>query len=322
MTSSDTSSSSSTSLMTWLRLMRLPTVFTALADILCGFLVSSAVGGGMSVGEVLAKPELWCLLAASAGLYLGGMVLNDVFDARLDAVERPERPIPSGRISVRTAAVFGASLLVTGVVFAWLSGHLAETGTGGLNVAVLLAIAVVAYDGLLKPTVLGPLGMGTCRFLNVLLGASASGVWPDHLKGPQFDVALALGVYITGVTFFARNEAGGASRVSMSLAMGLMLAGIAVDVRLVRTGDFPESVVTGTLIALGLVAANVVIRCSRAIRSLRPKLVQKTVGLLLLSIIFLDAAMVFCVTGDASLASLVVFLVVPATLMKRAIPLS
>ena len=33
------------------------------------------------------------------------MVLNDVFDAEVDAREQPDRPIPSGRVSRRAAAL-------------------------------------------------------------------------------------------------------------------------------------------------------------------------------------------------------------------------
>ena len=101
-------------LLAWLQLLRLPTVFTAMADILCGFLVGAASSGAGEPNWCV----LPCLLLSSAGLYLGGMVLNDVFDARLDAVERPERPIPSGRVSIRSAATAGGLLLVIGLVAA------------------------------------------------------------------------------------------------------------------------------------------------------------------------------------------------------------
>ena len=85
-----TSASERSTLLTWLKLMRLPTVFTALSNILCGYFVSSPE---REIGVLFSEPQLWLLLLASSGLYLGGMVLNDVFDARLDAEERPERPI-------------------------------------------------------------------------------------------------------------------------------------------------------------------------------------------------------------------------------------
>ncbi|MEO1982964.1 MAG: hypothetical protein ABGZ24_20835, partial [Fuerstiella sp.] len=78
----------------------------------------------------------------------------------------------------------------------------------------------------------------------------------------------------------------------------------------------------GAVIALCLIAANVGLRCVRAIQVNQSMLLQKTVGFMLLNIIFIDAAMVFCMTGSGRLASLVVILVIPATLMKRVIPMS
>ena len=86
--------------------------------------------------------------------------------------------------------------------------------------------------------------------------------------------------------------------------------------------EFPERSATGALIALGLVAVNLTIRCGLAIGSGQPRLVQKTVGVMLLNIIFVDATMVFAATGSSALASLIVALVIPASLMKRFIPLS
>ena len=77
----------------WLQLVRLPNVFTAAADVAMGYLVTH---------DTLRPATHFALLAAaSCLLYLSGMVLNDVFDADADARERPERPIPSGRVAQR-----------------------------------------------------------------------------------------------------------------------------------------------------------------------------------------------------------------------------
>src|SRR6516165_5639238 len=89
------------------QLVRLPNVFTALADICLGALAAGAL------------PDRWpafvCLLFASACLYSAGMVWNDFFDYDQDYRERPFRPLPSGKISRRMAATFGTSLLAFGV---------------------------------------------------------------------------------------------------------------------------------------------------------------------------------------------------------------
>jgi 4-hydroxybenzoate polyprenyltransferase len=144
--------------MAWLQLVRLPTIFTALSNILCGFLITHRVPQ-IKVAELTAQKELWLLLLSTSGLYLGGMVLNDVFDAKLDALERPERPIPSGRISLRSAAILGSVLMLTGVLAA------AMAGTPSLIIAVMIVPCVLVYNGFLKSTIAAPPGMGACRFL-------------------------------------------------------------------------------------------------------------------------------------------------------------
>src|SRR5262245_27933466 len=96
----------------WLQLMRLPNVFTAAADVMMGFLVTH--------GSLQPTSHFALLAAASCLLYLSGMVLNDVFDADVDANERPDRPIPSGRITKLAAAACGLALLSSGAITTWL----------------------------------------------------------------------------------------------------------------------------------------------------------------------------------------------------------
>ena len=150
----------------YLQLLRLPNVFTAMADILLGFLFTHA--------SLEPWPEFALLLCASSLMYLAGMVLNDYFDQEQDARERPFRPIPSGRVSARTARSLGWTMVLAGAGLGW--GVTALTGTLRPGVvATLLAMAIVAYDAMLKKTPAGPLAMGVCRMLNVLLGMSAAG---------------------------------------------------------------------------------------------------------------------------------------------------
>ena len=73
------------------QLVRLPNVFTALADICLGALVAGTTD--------VPRMAFVCVLLASACLYSGGMVWNDFFDVEQDRRERPFRPLPSGRIS-------------------------------------------------------------------------------------------------------------------------------------------------------------------------------------------------------------------------------
>jgi 4-hydroxybenzoate polyprenyltransferase len=95
-------------LFAWLQLMRLANVFTAVADVAMGYLVTH---------RNLEPPAHFALLVVvSCLLYLSGMVLNDVFDADVDAREQPTRPIPSGRITQRSAAAVGWAMLASGVL--------------------------------------------------------------------------------------------------------------------------------------------------------------------------------------------------------------
>src|ERR1700720_1278871 len=96
------------------QLVRLPNVFTALADIALA---------AMAVGALRHPlPTLLLLCLASACLYCGGMVWNDFFDVEQDKRERPFRPLPSGRIQRSTAGILGAVLLGLGWLFAVAAG--------------------------------------------------------------------------------------------------------------------------------------------------------------------------------------------------------
>ena len=291
--------------------MRIPTVFTAISNILCGYLITHQ----LKTAELSQQTDLWLLLISSAGLYLGGMVLNDVFDAKLDAIERPERPIPSGRISRKAAGIFGALLMIIGTACA------AAVGQGSLLIAVLIVVAVLLYDGYLKSTISAPLGMGTCRFLNLMLGASAAGTITSVWQTTPMTVAAGLGIYIIGVTGFAKNEAGKSSSIGLFAGVAVMLCGIGLDAWLVTTSGTKDAI-PGCQMALLILGLNVLLRAATVVSNPQPGRIQRTVGLMLLCIIFLDALMVFGLTGDVKHAVLIIMLVAPASLVRRFIPMS
>jgi 4-hydroxybenzoate polyprenyltransferase len=219
-----------------LELTRPANVVTAFADVLAGIAAAGAADalfrGDQAIGASAAS-----LLVATAGLYAGGVVLNDVFDARLDAVERPERPIPSGRVTRTEAAVFGAGLLAAGVAAAGVAGR------ASLLVAALIAACALLYDRFGKHhAVFGPINMGACRGGNLLLGASVA---PPLLLDLWF-IALIPVAYIGAVTAISRGEVHGGSRSAAVFAVvlitgvagALVLLGVRLDYRMLRSLPF------------------------------------------------------------------------------------
>ncbi len=179
-----------------LQLIRPPNVFTAFADSLAGLLILRALG-------VATPPHAGLLILASGCLYLSGIVLNDVFDRDVDAVERPTRPIPSGAVPVRFASRLGFALMLAGLVIAW------TVGRAPFAIALALAGCILAYDGGAKRTKVGPLVMGSCRGLDLALGLSA-GLSFDH-PWPAIAIAgpILLALYVSGLTYIARDEVDG-----------------------------------------------------------------------------------------------------------------
>ncbi|MFF0506507.1 SCO3242 family prenyltransferase [Streptomyces fimicarius] len=145
-------------LRAWAELLRVSALFSVPGDALAG---AAAVGRRPGRGTALA-------IGASLCLYEAGMALNDWADREEDAVDRPHRPIPSGRIS--PAAALGAAGVLTAAGLALA----ARAGRPALTVATGLAATVWAYDLHLKHTKAGPAAMAAARSLDLLLGATAT----------------------------------------------------------------------------------------------------------------------------------------------------
>jgi 4-hydroxybenzoate polyprenyltransferase len=148
------------------------------------------------------------LSAASVCIYWGGMALNDWADREIDAVERPERPIPSGRVSASTAFGLAAGLTAAGLALAGRAG-----GRSALATSAVLAATAWSYDLKAKNTAAGPVFMAAARALDVLVGA---GDQRRRAWGP----ALAVGTHILGVTAMSRGEVHGSTPLPARGALG------------------------------------------------------------------------------------------------------
>ncbi|MCE9528748.1 MAG: UbiA family prenyltransferase [Planctomycetales bacterium] len=314
-----------TPLLSWLRLCRAPNVFTALADVGMGFLV---VRRAMDEIGVFA-----CLAGASACLYTAGMVLNDVFDIEVDRQERPFRPLPSGQIGIGTARVFGFGLLLVGVLLGVAAGYASLTQESvaipwrsGL-IAVLLAASVLFYDGFLKKTPFGPLGMGLCRFFNVLLGMSvgqfAEGQsWLLHFQPAELLPAAGIGLYIVGVTWFAKGEAGRSQILNLLGGMAVMGVGIALigwwgSLLRAQQPNFGGNATFAFWLLLSVMFLVGQRRCLEAVLNPEPQFVQAAIKQCIFSLILFDAAVTTFGTGRVEFGVGIALLLAPTMLLGR-----
>jgi 4-hydroxybenzoate polyprenyltransferase len=296
-------------LLAFAQLIRLPNVFTAFADIALATCAGAAV-----LGEV--PGSFWTsavLLALASGcLYLAGMVWNDVFDRVEDAQARPFRPIPSGRVRVSTAVTLGVVLFLLGLTFAILAGLPGREKwyDEPFGHALVLVAAILIYDGWLKRTPIGPVSMASCRFLNVLLGLSAI---PESALDVEMRLHLAgvVGVYIVGVTWFARTEEGKSNRSQLLAAAGVIALSLALA--LILRAKLPSD--SGTvlfpylIVVFGFVIGRPV---ARAVSSPGPREVQTAVKRCVLGLVVLDAVLAAAFVG---LAGLLILLLLPPALV-------
>jgi 4-hydroxybenzoate polyprenyltransferase len=293
-------------LISWAQLVRLPNVFTVIADVGAAFLL------------VAHGPDpIWTLLlvlSSGIALYWAGMILNDVFDIDRDRKERPTRPIAAGDVSLGAANRAGWLLLVIGVSLAFGCGLIPGA------IAVVLAVMVVAYDGPLKSTPMAPAAMGSCRVLSFLLGASSALAIDGGNQIPNYvlGIALGFGVYIMGVTTMARHEATGGRSALLASGLVVTIVGIAILAFSPRLG-------TGALQwhtdpqrtfpwMIGLISFPVMVRAVRAVADPTPLNIQTTIRVGILSIIPLAASFAFL--GAGPIWGLAVFaLVIPSVVL-------
>ena len=322
---------SASPLQSYLELLRLPNVFTAIADVAMGFFFVQAGWAFSDDGQHSLLPiGLWTiglLAAASALLYTAGMVLNNVFDVELDREEQPYRPLPSGRIALGSARWLGWQLLTLGIMLA--SGAAVVLGKYPparsdnfviswlpAIVAAALAVLIVLYNAGLKRTPLGPVAMGGCRMLNVLLGMSVlRGAW----RIEHWAVAGGIGMYVAGVTWFARDDARRSDRRQLTAATLVMLAGVGLVGSLPWLTDQLRVLQVQPdlwLWLIALLAIFVLARCAPAIAEPSPGPVRAAVRRSITALIFLDATACYAGAGPFY-AIAVAVLVVPATIVGR-----
>ncbi len=280
--------------MAHLRLMRPANIVTALADIAAGFAAAMAMGNiALANNEALQEwlvlqdqlPLLLWLCLATIGLYGGGVVFNDVFDAELDKIERPERAIPSGQASITSASLLGGLLLLMGIVAAWQVGQ-----TSGL-LAIAIALLALLYDAWGKHQLyFGPLNMGLCRGFNLLLGVSAV----PALLPQLWYLGIIPVVYIAAITMISRGEVHGGNRKALQ---GGLFMYAAVVVTILVLAFFTGAAWWQVIPFVALFAYLIFPPLLEALRKQDARFIGKAVKAGVLSLIVLNAALATAFAG-------------------------
>ncbi len=323
-------------LLSWLRLLRVSALPSAVSNILMAYLLANQ--------SWTPTFELGLLILASSALYLGGMVLNDVFDVDVDRVERPGRPLPAGSISLGAATWAGYGLLVAGVLLAGAAGWIGSHSAGlawnsplvrSALISILLAICIFLYDGPWKRTMLAPGLMGGCRILNILLGASTFiplatnlDANTDHLiiglPAVVWWVAISVGLLITGVTLFGRREAVQVQPRAPLLIAAVLIGGGLIGLALTAWCSTPFEIPPQTKkvfpLFIGIISLTIVRRVAEAVVTMEPKKIQMAVISVLRSLIIFDAAICYLtMPHQIGYAFAVLALLVPTILLSKTI---
>lgn len=191
----------------YLRLVRVPAVFSSMSNAFAGWWIGGAVmvaAGGHAATPAALLPGL----IAAALFLMAGMTLNDIADLETDRAERPGRPLPSGAIPVAHAWRLVIGFFALGLVLLWIANP------ASAQVGALLVAAIFLYNFGLKSTFVGPVSMAACRVLNLAAGMALS--FPSlatfaQLPGAVWGALASLGFYVALVTWLARDEVQGNS---------------------------------------------------------------------------------------------------------------
>ena len=185
----------SSAIINYFILVRIPNVLTTISNILLGYIFFTSV-------EHFDYFDMILLISISAFLYIGGMVLNDYLDIKIDKKERPWRPLPSNKILKKNA------LIITIISFLYSLTISFIIGWYTFIITLIMVTLIFLYNKFLKNTICGPINMGFIRSLNVLLGASQSIFLMD---GDIFDTRffiplLSEFLYVSAISILSKNE--------------------------------------------------------------------------------------------------------------------
>lgn len=281
-------------LFNYLQLVRAPAVFTALSNILAAHII-------VTRGQIQGQ-SLLLLLMSSAVLYMAGMVLNDCFDFNEDSRDRPARPLPSGRIGIKTAWRLGWLLMTMGLISASLAG------IKQFVIASLLSALIIFYNAYAKKTLFGTLVMGGCRYMNWLLGLSSVPFLPRH-----FILALPIFIYVSSLTLLSTEETTATERRYIVFSsIGMLIC--AVTILFIQFKAPHLQLLSGSILLFSLLL--ILFRMLKTYQDFSPSQIQKTIKMLVMGIIPLDALITLSNTYILG-AIVILLLLLPGWMLGR-----
>ena len=262
-----------------LQILRPANIITSMSNSIAGFAASTiGMGTTLFASDYFNWTSALLLIIASAFLYAGGIVFNDYFDAELDAKERPERPIPSGKLTRRFAGLLGSVCFVIAIALTYNLSPLSST------IASAISVSCIIYNAKAKHHVIvGPFFMGLCRGFNFLLGVSIN---------PEFS-SIAIGIaciyvlYIGTVTLISQEEVHASNPIKLKVAFFLYMIIITIMFTL---GGFTHFHLLSALPFILYFSFNVYRPLIKAIKDPIPPNIGKSVKFGVLSIVIFDAA--------------------------------
>lgn len=257
----------------------------------------TALLGYLIATGTLTPPSL--LLAVVVVLITaGGNVINDVYDVEIDRINRPDRPIPSGEISLSGAKIYTMMLFAGGIAIAAL------TTTLCLAIALINSAILIAYAVWLKRVpAFGNVAVAYLTASIFLFGGAFAGI-----EGLIQNISLAS---ITFLATIARevlkdaedvdgDAAGGARTLPMIIGVrGTGILAFACACGAVAASILPVGDWWGPfyLAAIGVVDIVILFGASRGVRCTTPECVRKSQATSILRAGMFAALAVFAVAA-------------------------
>lgn len=275
----------------YLQLVRFPGIFTAFSNILLGFFVVQ--------NNNFEWMSLYPLLITSGSLFLAGMALNDYFDFEIDKKERPNRPLPSGKIKKSYAFYIGICFLIIANISAII------VGIQTLVISLIMTGLILAYDKKIKSyNVFGILNLSSIRFLNVILGTTVISLNLENIL-----YALPIAFFVAGISVLAKKETLPSSKTTEIVTIILVLMAVAYLLGFTANED-PIHYVFVAILIVGIFLPYAFFKGASSINT------QKKITFLLLGIILLDASLISAFS-DVIFAIITLILYVPSYLIIR-----